>query len=113
MSTLDWKPLTEGDLPALTHLAQCCLERDGGLPLLATEPMLRQHFLSGHSVGGRDETGELIAAAGAFLDASATRSVTALVHPSVRSQGIGEQLLNPVPLPRRLLAVVREPPGLP
>jgi mycothiol synthase len=94
MSTLDWKPLTEGDLPALTHLAQCCLERDGGLPLLATEPMLRQLFLSGHSVGGRDETGELIAAAGAFLDASATRSVTALVHPSVRSQGIGEQLLK-------------------
>lgn len=94
MSTLDWKPLTEADLEALTHLALCCLERDGGLPLLATEPMLRQLFLSGHSVGGRDETGDLIAAAGAFLDASGTRSVTALIHPSVRRQGVGEQLLR-------------------
>ena len=46
MSTLDWKPLTEADLTALTNLALCCLEKDGGLPLLATEPMLRQLFLT-------------------------------------------------------------------
>src|SRR6187431_2610507 len=78
MSTLDWKPLTEADLTALTHLAACCLEKDGGLPLLATEPMLRQLFLSGQSVGGRDETGDMVAAASVFVDASGHRAATGL-----------------------------------
>ncbi|GAA4401453.1 hypothetical protein GCM10023168_11070 [Fodinibacter luteus] len=94
MSTLDWKPLSEADLGALAHLAERCLEKDGGLPLLGTEPMLRQLFLSGQSVGGRDETGDLVAAASVFVDASGQRAATGLVHPSARQQGLGEELVR-------------------
>lgn len=94
MSTLDWKPLTESDLAQLRHLAVRCLEKDGGLPLLATEPMLRQLFLTGQSVGGRDETGDLIAAASVFVDATGHRAATGLVHPSARQQGLGDELVR-------------------
>ena len=59
VATLAWQRLAEADLPALTHLARRCLSADGGLPLLAGEPMLRKLFLSGESIGGRDETGDL------------------------------------------------------
>ena len=94
VATLSWQPLHDTDLPALTDLALCCLERDGGLPQLATEPMLRQLFLAGESIGGRDETGELITAAGVFVDRSGRRSASALIHPSTRSQGIAEELIK-------------------
>ena len=94
MSTLDWQPLTDRDLPALSHLAHRCLEKDGGLPLLTTEAMLRQLFLSGESLGGRDETGDLVAAASVFVDATGHRAATGLVHPSVRQQGLGEELVR-------------------
>lgn len=94
MSTLDWQPLTEADLPSLGHLAHRCLEKDGGLPLLASEAMLRQLFLSGQSLGGRDETGDLVAAASVFVDATGHRAATGLVHPSSRQQGLGEELVR-------------------
>lgn len=94
MSTLSWAPLTDDDLPALTTLAQCCLERDGGLPLLATEPVLRQLFLGGASIGGRDETGDLVAVACVFVDGSGHRTASGLIHPSTRSQGVGLQLVD-------------------
>jgi mycothiol synthase len=94
VSTPNWQPLSEADLPALAHLARCCLDRDGGLPLLATEPMLRRLFLSGSSIGGRDETGELMAAASVFVDAGGHRAATGLVHPSARGQGLGEELVR-------------------
>lgn len=93
MSTLSWQPLTDEDLTSLTHLAACCLERDGGLPLLATEAMLRQLFLGGAAIGGRDETGDLVAAASVFVDASGHRAATGLIHPSTRWQGVGPQLV--------------------
>ena len=62
MSTLEWGPLQESDLPGLGSLARSCLRQDGGLPQLATEVMLRYYFLGGASIGGRDVTGELVAA---------------------------------------------------
>lgn len=93
MSTLSWRPLTDDDLASLTHLAECCLERDGGLPLLATEPVLRQLFLGGTSIGGRDETGDLVAVASVFVDGSGRRTATGLIHPSTRWQGAGAQLV--------------------
>lgn len=40
MSQLAWTPLTDGDLEALVPLAQACLDRDGGLPDLATPARL-------------------------------------------------------------------------
>jgi len=94
VSNLAWRPLTEDDLPALGHLAARCLRRDGGLPHLATEAMLRQLFLGGQSIGGADETGELVAAACVFLDASGRRTASGLVHPSSRSQGLAEELVK-------------------
>ena len=92
MSTLVWRPVTEADLAALHHLAACCLERDGGLPHLAGEPMLRRYFLSGPGIIGTDETGDAVAAASVFRDASGHRTATGLVHPSSRGLGHGHAL---------------------
>ena len=92
MSTLAWQPLTEADLDALRHLARRCLAADGGLPQLAHEQMIRRLFLSGSGIGGRDETGDIVAAAAVFVDDAGHRTATGLVHPSTRWQGIGEEL---------------------
>jgi mycothiol synthase len=94
VSTLAWQPLSRADLPALAHLAQRCLDQDGGLPLLATEPMLTRLFLTGRSIGGRDETGDLLAAASVFVDGTGHRTATGLVHPSARRQGLGAELVR-------------------
>lgn len=92
MATLAWSPLSEADLPDLRELAQTCLAADGGLPLLAGEPMLRRLFLEGVGIGGRDETGDLVAAAGVRAVGSGPRSATGMVRPSARRQGLGGQL---------------------
>ena len=60
---LAWGPITESDLGALGGLARACLREDGGLPTLAEESMLTELFLSGPAIGGRDETGDLVAVA--------------------------------------------------
>lgn len=92
--TLSWQDLRDEDLPGLTLLAQCCLERDGGLPQLASEPMLRRLFVEGESIGGRDETGDLVAAASVFRDGSGRQTASGLIHPSLRWQGIGDELVK-------------------
>jgi mycothiol synthase len=94
MSTLAWQPLTDDDLLDVRQLAQRCLDADGGLPLLAGETMARRLFRSGPGIGGRDETGDLVAAASVFVDGSGQRTATWLVHPSVRNQGHGEALVR-------------------
>ncbi|MEO7423262.1 MAG: GNAT family N-acetyltransferase [Ornithinibacter sp.] len=93
MSTLAWSPLTETDLPALVSLARACLAADGGLPTLGDEPMLHRFFLSDPGIGGRDETGDLVAVAGVFLDGTGRRAATGLVHPSSRNQGHSHELV--------------------
>lgn len=92
MSQVAWAPLVEADLPALRELALACLRADGGLPLLADEPMLRRSFLAGEGIGGRDETGDLVAAAGVTRDRSGQRSASGLVRPSARHRGLGTEL---------------------
>ncbi|QIM20474.1 GNAT family N-acetyltransferase [Phycicoccus sp. HDW14] len=92
MSQVAWAPLTEEDLPALRELALACLRADGGLPILAEEPMLRRYFLAGEGIGGRDETGDLVAAAGVTRDRSGQRSASGLVRPSARHRGLGTEL---------------------
>ncbi len=94
MTTLAWQPLTENDLDALRHLARRCLEADGGLPQLAHEQMVRRLFLSGSGIAGRDETGDIVAAASVFVDGAGHRTATGLVHPSTRWQGLGEELVH-------------------
>ncbi|MGL5912333.1 MAG: GNAT family N-acetyltransferase [Phycicoccus sp.] len=93
MSTLAWAPLTGDDLPALASLARACLRADGGLPHLAGETMLRRLFLADAGIGGRDETGDLVAAAAVFVDGGGRRTATGLVRPSARRQGLGDQLV--------------------
>ncbi len=93
MSVLDWAPLNVDDLPLLAALAAACLDKDGGLPLLGTEPLLRTLFFSGPNIGGRDETGDLVAAAALFRDDRGQLTATGLVHPSSRRLGYGQQLL--------------------
>ncbi len=93
VSALEWGALTEDDLPQLASLARACLKHDGGLPDLAGEPMLRQLFLTDTTIGGRDETGELVAVAALSWDAQGHRTATGLVHPSMRHQGYGESLV--------------------
>ncbi|MGL4174443.1 MAG: GNAT family N-acetyltransferase [Dermatophilaceae bacterium] len=93
MSTPAWTPLTAADLTDLSGLAHDCLQVDGGLPQLAHEPTLRRLFLAGPGIGGRDETGDLVAAAAVFSDAG-RRTATGLVRPSARRQGLGDQLVS-------------------
>ncbi len=93
MTQLEWTPLTEEDLPALLQLAEDCLGEDGGLPDLTDESMLRTFFLSDQSIGGRDETGDLVAAGGIFPDGM-SRTATGLVHPGLRGQGVGAELVR-------------------
>ena len=92
MATTEWVSTTESDLPALRELAEACLKADGGLPQLADEPMLRRFFLSGAGIGGYDDTGDLVAAAGVWIDRTGRRSATGLVRPSARHAGLGTQL---------------------
>lgn len=89
---VQWSALAEADLPDLADLAQACLRADGGLPLLAEETMLRRHYLSGVGIGGRDATGDLVAAAGVMVDGAGRHAATGLVRPSARAQGLGPQL---------------------
>lgn len=91
VTTLEWSPLTPADLDALVGLARACLIRDGGLPLLVEPDFLTALLLAGEGLAGRDETGDIVAAAA--LD-GLRRTATGLVHPSLRRQGIGEQLVS-------------------
>jgi len=93
VSALEWSRLSESDLPQLGSLARACLKRDGGLPQLAEEPVLARLFLTDATIGGRDETGDLVAVASLWWDAQGRRTATGLVHPSVRHQGHGEALV--------------------
>lgn len=93
MATLVWSQLNESDLPAVQKLATTCLRRDGGLPLLASEQMLRSMFLSGDSLCGRDDIGEIVAVVGLFRDGQGYLNATGLVHPQYRGIGFGEELV--------------------
>jgi mycothiol synthase len=94
MATLAWGPVSASDLPALQKLATSCLRRDGGLPQLSGEAMLTSMFLSGESLAGRDELGELVAVIGLFRDGEGNLNVTGLVHPQYRGIGFGEELVK-------------------
>jgi mycothiol synthase len=92
MSVLEWATLHESDVGGLVELAQDCLRHDGGLPQLGTEEMIRDLFLGDIGIVGRDDTGEIIAAA-ALGSRNGRRFGTGLVHPSHRRQGHGEALI--------------------
>ena len=92
MGTLQWSPTTEADLDALVRLGTACLARDGGLPDLADRDHLRDSLVTDVAICGRDELGDVVAAAAIGLSAADGRTATGLVDPAVMGQGIGGEL---------------------
>src|SRR5690606_33964130 len=94
MVSLHWTALSRDDRDAVRTLAQICLEHDGGLPQLADNDFVHTYFFGDDTIAGRDELGELVAVASLTFDESGHRVASGLVHPSMRRQGIGEQLVT-------------------
>lgn len=90
---LAWGELTEADLPALRELARACLDTDGGLPILAEDPLLRARLLGGETLAARTPEGRLLAAAGVHVRLT-TATTSGMVHPAHRGQGLGRRLLT-------------------
>ncbi|MDN5764626.1 MAG: GNAT family N-acetyltransferase [Humibacillus sp.] len=92
MSHLNWSSTTPQDVEDLVRLGQACLDRDGGLPDVADPEHLRKVFVTDTAICGRDELGEIVAAAAVARNAAGERFAAALVDPSVMGRGIGEEL---------------------
>lgn len=94
MSTLEWSPTTEEDVASLVRLGQACLDRDGGLPDLADPQHLRDGYLTDLSICGRDELGDIVAAAAIGISADGSRTATGLIDPAAMGQGIGQEIAD-------------------
>ena len=94
MSQLEWSTTTEADVEALVRLGSACLERDGGLPDLAETGHMRASFVTDLAINGRDELGDIVAAAAVGLTAAGGRTATGLIDPAVMGQGIGLELAD-------------------
>ncbi|WP_435198020.1 GNAT family N-acetyltransferase [Janibacter sp. GS2] len=94
MSQLEWATTTEADVDALVRLGTACLERDGGLPDLADPDHMRSSLVTDLAISGRDELGDIVAAAAIGVDASGTRTATGLVDPAVMGRGIGQEVAD-------------------
>lgn len=94
MSQLEWSTTTEADVEALVRLGSACLERDGGLPDIAEPEHMRATFLTDTAISGRDELGDIVAAAAVGLTAGGGRTATGLIDPTVMGQGIGLELAD-------------------
>lgn len=93
MAILQWGALTAEDREAVRELAQICLDRDGGLPQLVEDSFIDKYFFGDDTIAARDDLGDLVAVASLTYDEAGNRLASGLVHPSMRRQGIGEQLV--------------------
>lgn len=93
MAILQWGALTPEDREAVRELAQICLDHDGGLPHLVEDSFVDKYFFGDDTIAARDDLGELVAVASLTYDETGNRLASGLVHPSMRRQGIGEQLV--------------------
>lgn len=94
MSQLEWSATTTADVDALVRLGSACLARDGGLPDLADPDHMRASFVTELAISGRDELGDIVAAAAIGIDAAGGRTATALVDPQAMGQGLGHELAD-------------------
>lgn len=94
MSQLEWSATTTADVAALVRLGSACLDRDGGLPDLADPDHLRAGLVTDLAINGRDELGDIMAAAALGIDRTGGRTATGLVDPAVMGQGIGHELAH-------------------
>jgi ribosomal protein S18 acetylase RimI-like enzyme len=85
---VEWRPLTDADVPLLQGLMTRVLAADGGMPLAADPGFLRSRFPTGLAALGPD--GTLVAAAGYTVD----RGGTGAVDPDWRGRGLGTRLLD-------------------
>src|SRR5262245_61951604 len=86
--TVQWRPLTDEDVPALRTLFERVLAADGGMPLAADPGFLRSRFPAGLAAVGPDDA--IVAAAGYTVD----RGGTGAVDPDWRGRGLGTRLLD-------------------
>jgi GNAT superfamily N-acetyltransferase len=84
---------TAPDVGEVRALAQACLDRDGGLPLLTDDGLLRTRILGGLTSAFRDDHGVLVAVAGVTVREGGA-ATSGLVHPVRRGDGLGRRLLG-------------------
>lgn len=89
---LEWSATTQKDVDDLVRLGTACRERDGGLPDLADPEHMRAAFVTDQAICGRDELGDIVAAAAIGRDSSGGRMATALVDPAAMGRGLGHEL---------------------
>jgi mycothiol synthase len=97
---LSWRALAPDDLAPIAVLAAACLEADGGLPLAATEPFVRRHYLHESpraTIGAFDASGRLVASAAvqpAHTDDEYRAAIVGQVYPAERGRGLGRFLIS-------------------
>ena len=84
---LSWRTLADGDLLAITELAQVCLAADGGQPFAASSEFLRHSYMSGARSRAGFAGTRLVCVSS--LRAGEAAITTGLVHPEWRRLGIG------------------------
>ena len=94
MSQLEWSTTTDADVEALVRLGSACLERDGGLPDLTDPGHMRAVFVTDTAISGRDELGDIVAAAAVGRSTAGEPTATGLIDPAVMGQGIGMELAD-------------------
>ena len=91
---IQWRPLTEDDLPALRGLAERVLEHDGGHPTVTADGFLRSRFLATQGASRAAFDGDALVAAVGTRTVVDRPAAIGLVDPSARTGGLGAALVD-------------------